>query len=210
MIGRACAIRVARPASASRRGPALGVLGVAAVGALLFDMLLLSRGLVLSFRDLLDRAGFDVRVLATDARAVRRAADRGRGRRRRAGSRRCREVEAVLRSASADAEIETRRRERRQRRRADSVRRTRDPSPTADVDDRSRAAICPETSGTGGRRWSSTAICRERSDLAAGSTLRLRGVVRRGVEALPPLTFTILGIAEFPFDDATAETVAGR
>src|SRR4051812_32347554 len=45
----------------------LGVLGIAAVGALLFDMLLLSRGLVLSFRDLLDRAGFDVRVLATDA-----------------------------------------------------------------------------------------------------------------------------------------------
>jgi hypothetical protein len=39
----------------------LGVLGVAAVGALLFDMLLLSHGLVLSFRDLLDRAGFDVR-----------------------------------------------------------------------------------------------------------------------------------------------------
>ena len=46
---------------------ALAVLGVAAVGALLFDMLLLSRGLVLSFRDLLDRAGFDIRVLATDA-----------------------------------------------------------------------------------------------------------------------------------------------
>ena len=45
----------------------LGVLGVAAVGALLFDMLLLSHGLVLSFRDLLDRAGFDVRVLAADA-----------------------------------------------------------------------------------------------------------------------------------------------
>jgi putative ABC transport system permease protein len=45
----------------------LGVLGVAAVGALLFDMLLLSRGLVVSFQDLLDRVGFDVRVLATDA-----------------------------------------------------------------------------------------------------------------------------------------------
>jgi putative ABC transport system permease protein len=44
----------------------LGVLGVAAVGALLFDMLLLSRGLVLSFRTLLDAGGFDVRVLATD------------------------------------------------------------------------------------------------------------------------------------------------
>ena len=49
---------------------ALGVLGVAAVGALLFDMLLLSRGLVVSLEDLLDRAGFDVRVMSTDAPAL--------------------------------------------------------------------------------------------------------------------------------------------
>lgn len=53
-----------------RRQPAraaLGILGVAAVGALLFDMLLLSNGLVLSMRQVLDRAGFDLRVTATDA-----------------------------------------------------------------------------------------------------------------------------------------------
>ena len=49
---------------------ALGVLGVAAVGALLFDMLLLSRGLVVSLEDLLDRAGFDVRVMSTDAPVI--------------------------------------------------------------------------------------------------------------------------------------------
>jgi hypothetical protein len=45
----------------------VGILGIAAVGALLLDMLLLSRGLVVSFRDLLDSVGFDVRVLASDA-----------------------------------------------------------------------------------------------------------------------------------------------
>src|SRR4051812_11910643 len=45
----------------------LGILGIAAVGALLFDMLLLSRGLVVSFGDLLDSLGFDVRVTATDS-----------------------------------------------------------------------------------------------------------------------------------------------
>jgi hypothetical protein len=51
-----------------RRQPAravLGVIGVAAVGALLFDMLLLSHGLMISMKDLLDRAGFDVRITAT-------------------------------------------------------------------------------------------------------------------------------------------------
>jgi putative ABC transport system permease protein len=45
----------------------LGIVGVAAVGALLFDMLLLSRGLVVSMGDLLDRIGFDVRVTAAGA-----------------------------------------------------------------------------------------------------------------------------------------------
>lgn len=44
----------------------LAVLGVAAVGALLFDMLLLSQGLVVSMRDLLERTGWDVRVTSTD------------------------------------------------------------------------------------------------------------------------------------------------
>jgi putative ABC transport system permease protein len=42
------------------------VLGVAAVGALLFDMLLLSRGLIASMEELLERGGWDVRVSAAD------------------------------------------------------------------------------------------------------------------------------------------------
>jgi putative ABC transport system permease protein len=53
-----------------RREPgrtALGVLGVTAIGALLFDMLLLSNGLLVSFRDRLDRSGFDVRVMASES-----------------------------------------------------------------------------------------------------------------------------------------------
>jgi putative ABC transport system permease protein len=45
----------------------LGVAGVAIVGALLFDMLLLSRGLLVSFRDLLQATGYDVRVTASPA-----------------------------------------------------------------------------------------------------------------------------------------------
>jgi len=45
----------------------LGLTGVAVVGALLFDMLMLSRGLIVSFRDLLESTGFDVRVTATEA-----------------------------------------------------------------------------------------------------------------------------------------------
>ena len=50
-----------------RRGrSALGILGIAAAGALMFDMLLLSRGLLVSVRELLDAFGFDVRVFASE------------------------------------------------------------------------------------------------------------------------------------------------
>lgn len=45
----------------------LGVAGIAATGALLFDMLLLSRGLVVSMQGLLENLGFDVRVMATQS-----------------------------------------------------------------------------------------------------------------------------------------------
>ena len=48
----------------------LAILGVAAVGALLFDMLLLSRGLVVSLADRLDRVGFDVRVTMGETLSV--------------------------------------------------------------------------------------------------------------------------------------------
>ena len=58
----------------------LGIAGIAVVGALLFDMLLLSRGLVVSFRDLLEGVGFDIRVTAdrfvpTRASAIRNATE---------------------------------------------------------------------------------------------------------------------------------------
>src|SRR6185436_7058801 len=45
----------------------LGIAGIAATGALLFDMLMLSQGLVLSMERLLADIGFDVRVSATQA-----------------------------------------------------------------------------------------------------------------------------------------------
>ena len=45
----------------------LGIAGIAATGALLFDMLMLSRGLVVSMERLLDSTGFDIRVTATQS-----------------------------------------------------------------------------------------------------------------------------------------------
>ena len=49
----------------------LAVAGVAVIGALLFDMLLLSQGLLVSLRQMLDSAGYDVRVVASDGFPIR-------------------------------------------------------------------------------------------------------------------------------------------
>jgi putative ABC transport system permease protein len=57
------------------RSPARSVLavsGVTVIGALLFNMLLLSRGLLVSFRDTLDAAGHDIRVIAGQGSMVHR------------------------------------------------------------------------------------------------------------------------------------------
>ena len=45
----------------------LAIAGVAVIGALLFDMLLLSQGMLISFRGLLGEVGFDARVMATSS-----------------------------------------------------------------------------------------------------------------------------------------------
>jgi putative ABC transport system permease protein len=50
----------------------LAVAGVATIGALLFDMLLLSRGLLESFADLLKSSGYDVRVLSREGVPIAR------------------------------------------------------------------------------------------------------------------------------------------
>ena len=51
----------------------LAVAGVAVIGALLFDMLLLSRGLMVSFSHLLESSGIDIRVMAREGSMIHRA-----------------------------------------------------------------------------------------------------------------------------------------
>ena len=198
----------------------LGVLGVAAVGALLFDMLLLSRGLVVSFRDLLGRSGFDVRVLATDAppfagpqipnaTAVETSIAA------------LPEVETVVQLIVRDAEIVTDGRDDPGRLESE---------PQLGANGRRRGSGRVEFIGADQKSRSLWTVI-EGHDLPAdpteppplvvnrnlarrlalhpGSTLPLRGRCPSG-DALPPIAFTITGIADFPFDDATAGTVAGR
>jgi putative ABC transport system permease protein len=182
----------------------LGILGVAAIGALLFDMLLLSRGLLLSFGELLGRAGFDVRVLASDSPPPRgprlddatALADR---------ISRLPEIEEVLQVRLRSADLE------RPGGARGSVR--------AEVgflgaDPRGRppwSLLEGRDLGEAGSAIHPVLVNRvlaKRAELVPGSPLSLRGQCGND-DAQPAVTFTVVGIAEFPFDSATDASAAG-
>ena len=180
----------------------LGIAGVAAIGALLFDMLLLSRGLVLSFGDLLGRSGFDVRVLASDAPpftgprlagATALAADIAA----------MPGIEAVLQLRVRDAEVVLG--HEGSRRSVHFI--------GADPRVRSMWTIVegqdlPETTGSTSVVVVNRQVARSLG-LDVRSALSLRGRCSEGSDALPAVRFTVAGIADFPFDSVTASTVAG-
>jgi len=166
----------------------LGILGVAAVGALLFDMLLLSEGLVISMRDLLDRMGFEIRVTATDQLP-------GRG-------------PDILDAAAVASSLAT----------LPSVRsvmtmRTED----ATIERADGTELRASLLGAGGESLRPWTVLRGRDvsgqrelvvndytsrtlGVEPDATVTLRASCARGAEAPPPVEFRIVGIAEFPFD----------
>lgn len=168
---------------------ALGVLGVAAVGALLFDMLLLSEGLVISMRDLLDRMNFDIRVTSTDQVP-------GRG-------------PDIVDAAAAVAQIAT----------LPSVRsviaiRREDADIQRGDGPLIRRASFLSVGGEAGRPWTvvrGADVTGEHelviNEYAAqvlraepGASVTLRAYCSEGADAPPPLLFRVTGIAEFVFD----------
>lgn len=193
----------------------LGILGVAAVGALLFDMLLLSRGLVLSFGELLDRSGFDVRVLATDAppftgpriASAEALASRIDG---------LPEIEAVLRlrvrgaEAALPLEAQTPRRDGAG---AEAVAPRTVEFIGADPRVRSMWTVrqgqdLPEQPATVPVLVVNQNLAR-RLGVGPGADLLLRGRCRDMGDAMPAIRFRVIGVADFPFDSVTSGTVAG-
>ena len=203
----------------------LGILGVAAVGALLFDMLLLSNGLVASMRDLLERSGFDIRVTATDSLPggggpmIADAAGAAR---------------AIAALPSVSAALTIRFAEARIERPVPSA--VEGPVPSA-VEGAGAVSIRSSLQGVGlpraqsrgessTRPWTILRGSDLRDDLRAGRELlinenaaRIIGVapgaaviVRASCsddrEALPPIEFRVAGVAAFPFDTPDAATAA--
>ncbi|MFN7916534.1 MAG: FtsX-like permease family protein [Vicinamibacterales bacterium] len=181
---------------------ALGVLGIAAVGALLFDMLLLSRGLVVSFGDLLDRMGFDVRVTATDSPLpggvkLPNATDAA------ARIRLLPEVAEVVAMRTLSAELSS-----GARRGTGAGLMGIDPGRRrpwtivkgVDLDERTDPPALVVNQGV-----------QDVLQVPLGTTIRVRVGCDVSREAPAAIPFTIVGVAEFPFDDeAQMTTVISR
>ncbi len=182
---------VRQPARAS-----LGVLGVAAVGALLFDMLLLSQGLVISMRGLLERTGFDLRVTATDSLP-------GQGPL----------IPNALAHAQAISKLPTVR----------SAIALRFANATI-LDGRPRGFYTSfqGVAGTAQHPWTilrgrdigtgADLVINEntatRLQLEPGARIVLRASCTGEEQALPPASFTVAGVAQFPFDTPNGATLA--
>jgi ABC-type lipoprotein release transport system permease subunit len=180
----------------------LGVLGVAAVGALLFDMLLLSQGLIVSMRDLLERSGWDIRVSAGELP--------GRGGRVPAATSTAERIAALPSVAAAlivrvaNARIEGSAGEGLA-------------AAFQGVSGRSRDtdSVSPPWTVLRGReaRGPSEVVVDEAiakgTGVQVGGTITLRATCIADREALPPAQLQVVGIAEFPFAGSNEDALGG-
>jgi putative ABC transport system permease protein len=183
---------------------ALGILGVAAVGALLFDMLMLSRGLIVSMQDLLDRGGWDVRVSAAELP--------GNGRR----------VPNALEAADAIAALPSVQAALVIRSAMAQVDRVSGPPLRASFQGVATRSKHP----SGSRLRAPWTILRGRdaegegevvideriateSNLAVGDEISMRATCTADLEALPVARLKVVGIAEFPFQTTNEHTTGG-
>ena len=172
----------------------LGIAGIAATGALLLDMLMLSRGLVVSMEQLLSGVGFDIRVSATQATPLTGPPITN--------------MAATVASLAALPELE-------------DVVPLRLGAAQVDIGNRSSEVTFMGADVVHRRPWTliegrdlphsrdSTGASRvlvnrnlaRRLQLKPDSTLTLRGACTSN-SSVPPVVFHVAGIVEFPFDQA--------
>ena len=175
----------------------LGVLGVAAVGALLFDMLMLSDGLIVSMRDLLERTGFDIRITASGD--LRRAGDRMQDTAATlAAIRRLPQVGTVLAIRFVEAEAET-------AGGGETVAVT-----LEGVQGDARPwTVLSGRDPSGDREVVVSQPLASTLQLAPGSELVVRARCASRDEVLPPARLRVVGVAEFPFELVGDPTAGG-
>jgi putative ABC transport system permease protein len=194
-----------RTARRYRARAVLAIVGVGVIGALNFDMLLLSHGLLLSFADLINSTGFDVRIVGGAGLPLTRLPVNDAGRLMTEIGR-LPEVEraALMRSEPAVAAM---------------ANQPALPLELVGTSDPAGAGSWTLVSGENLGDATSTASgspplivvaesLSSRLGLKPGSSFRLRVRIAGGMSALPPVEFRVAGVANFPFEAAGASVVA--
>jgi len=188
-----------RSAGRNKVRTALAVAGLAIIGALNFDMLLLSRGLLLSFADLINSGGFDVRITSGEGTPAARSAVTGASELRA----RIQQVPQVDRVAAM---------------RIDEAFATAAGAPEE------RVALVGTSEKAGGAGWTlmqgndltassdlpAIVVTKQFADkfrIGPGGTIQLRPGRSRERSVLPSVECRIAGIAEFSFEAAGDYTV---
>jgi len=190
-----------RTARRYRARAVLAVVGVAVIGALNFDMLLLSHGLMLSFADLINSTGYDIRIAGGTGLALSRTPlDNSTALMNEIAA--LPQVEAVAAMRTADAVIG----KGRGAQQAELIGSSDagglgiwKPVSGADLSAPPNGAVAPAV------------ISRPLSDLlhlTPGAVFTLRARIGDSLSAMPAVSLRVAGVAEFPFESQQAAIVA--
>jgi putative ABC transport system permease protein len=192
-----------RTARRYRARAVLAVIGVAVIGALNFDMLMLSRGLVLSFADLLNATNYNIRISGNSGLPLSRSPidNAGALMKQVAALPQIASV-AVMRTASA-ALVEPSRRPQGVELVGSS-----DPSGLGVWRLLRGSNLDTASDGTAAHTAVVSQTLAERFSLAPGSTIHVRAGISGTMSALPPISLRIVGVGDFPFEPEESLVVA--
>ena len=187
-----------RTARRYRARAVLAIVGVAVIGALNFDMLMLSRGLMLSFADLVNSTGYDIRIAgATGSPLSRQPIDAATELMKKVAA--LPEVEAVAAVRTVAAAI------------APPGRRVEGAELIGSTDLQS-LGISKAAGDTVALKSADEAVVSRsmanRLSLGVGSTVTVRVRVTGSLSAMPAVTFRVAGVADFPFEAEGGNVVA--
>ena len=192
-----------RTARRYRARAVLAVVGVAVIGALNFDMLLLSHGLMLSFADLLNSTGYNVRIAGSAGLPLARAP--------------IDDASVLMKNIRALPEVAS---VAMMRTATAALLRPDHPPDTIELIGSSDVAGLGIWKPVGGSNLDGAegdpslqpaVIARSMADglkLTLGSTINVRVRISGTLSAMPPIALRVVGFAEFPFESAGSFLVA--
>ena len=201
-----------RTARRYRARAVLAVVGVAVIGALNFDMLLLSHGLLLSFADLINSTGYNIRIVGSAGLPLARLPVEDAGK-----------LVKQIRALPQVASVAIVRTEPAATAQPNSPPLGLELIGTTDFEGEgiwrliegaglvTEAGLKPGATNTTNTVDPPLVISKalaSRLDLRPGSTLRLRVRLADEMSALPSIAFRVAGVAEFPFDALDSRMVA--